>query len=512
MWFFKKWFSKSKSDSDSLDIYDDADHLISFLEKKCVKDGISKAIDDLLKDYRNSSGETKLNLLPGLYLLFEQYLVQINRLGDHDLSGFRSDIKTRYPSVCSNYNFNVILQSEIHQEYLLCAFLLQEVLKKAYNVIGTATDNFLEESVKALESRIHAVINDQDHSVESLKEKIITQSKDLYSKLKERLGERLVINFYRSAYGTLSHNYRLLDGFPIILTLFPDKAMDDHQISLLNRDQMKKLLKEQVSSLQNANVSLNNEIKEREQIQKDLVASESRIKLLNEQLERQIDKLENANKELESFSYSVAHDLRAPLRAIDGFANMLLEDYKNALDDEGKRLIHVISGNVDKMAKLIDGLLTFSRLSRKSIELKLVNSKSIVSEVLNDLEIPNNHVHIADLPMIMGERELIKQSFEYLISNAVKFSRDRADPMIEIGCLEKPEYFEFYVKDNGIGFDMSYYNKLFGVFQTLHSDGDYQGIGIGLAITQKIITKHNGKIWAKGEPDKGATFCFSIPK
>lgn len=512
MWFFKKWLTKSKVPLEGTDDLGEMERLIHFLESQCGDERFSKALDDRLKDYHQARKESKAGLLPGLYLLFEQALIQLGKTSDRELPDFRKSISNKFARNIGIPEFRVIFQHESKQEYLLCSMLLKGVLEKAYQVLGTASDNYLEDTLGVVERKIEEVFDSPDDDLTDLREALTQESKELFQKLSDRLGERLVINFYRSVYGELSHNYRLLDAFPIILTLFPEKALDDQQISLLNRDQMKKLLKQQVSSLQNANQTLNNEIQERKQAQQQLEKSEVRVTSLNEQLEKQIDRLESANKELESFSYSVAHDLRAPLRAIDGFSKILLEDYKETLDDEGQRLLGIISGNVQKMGKLIDGLLTFSRLSRKSVEFKLINTKSIVDEVINTLQVNGKSLSVKDLPMVKGERDLIQQVFTSLISNAVKFTSREKEPKIEIGCTKKDGTFEFFVRDNGVGFDMNYYDKLFGVFQTLHSEDDLKGTGVGLAITQKIIEKHKGKIWAESNVGEGASFHFTMPQ
>lgn len=512
MWFFEKWFSRTKSPKETGNLLEEAATLLDSLKSKCGKEGVSKAIEDRLRDYRNTEDDLKLNQLPGLYLLFEQYLSQLNKLGSKSIMSFRKEIQQKYAGLVNLPDFKTIFVEKPAQEYLLCAFLLKEILKKAYDVMGAATDNQLEENMQSLDNSIQQVLTDEKTPIEDLRESSRLLSKKLFEKLSDRLGDRLIVNFYRSAYGTLSHNFRLLEAFPIILTLFPQKAMDDQQISLLNRDQMKTLLKEQVASLQSANNTLTSEIEERKLAQEELKRSEVKVTSLNEQLGKQLDKLEVANQELEAFSYTVAHDLRTPLRAIDGFSKILAEDYESTLDDEGKRLVNVVSGNVSKMSTLIDGLLTFSRLSRKSITKDQINTKRIVSETISELDIAKDQVVIGDLPLVQGERELIKDTFGYLLANAMKFSKNSTNRKIEVGCIEKGGFFEFYVKDNGVGFDMSYYDKLFGVFQTLHSDEELPGTGIGLSLAKKIIDKHDGNIWAKSEVNQGAEFYFTLPK
>lgn len=239
---------------------------------------------------------------------------------------------------------------------------------------------------------------------------------------------------------------------------------------------------------------------------------EVQIKTLNEKLESQIEMLESTNKELESFSYSVSHDLRAPLRAIDGFSKIIMEDHADKFDEEATRLLNVIITNSNKMGNLIDDLLTFSRVTRKATDFKPVDMESIVTEIIQEQAIDPSIIHLEELPSIKGEATQLKQIYSNLISNAVKFSHKQAEPKVEIGCNEKDGECTFYVKDNGVGFDMKYYSKLFGVFQRLHSNDEFKGTGVGLSIVEKVVSKHKGKVWAESEEGHGASFFFTIPK
>ncbi|WP_456458036.1 sensor histidine kinase [Reichenbachiella sp.] len=240
--------------------------------------------------------------------------------------------------------------------------------------------------------------------------------------------------------------------------------------------------------------------------------NQQKIQNLNQQLEVQVEKMEVANKELEAFSYSVSHDLRAPLRAIDGFSKIILEDHEDEFSDESKRLLNVIIKNSGKMAMLIDDLLAFSRISRKVTEFKPINFDELVSGIIEEQALDNSIFTISPFPQAKGEPTLMKQVFSNLIGNAVKFSGNEPQPKIEIGVVERDEFYEFFVKDNGVGFNMAYYDKVFGVFQRLHTDEEFKGTGVGLAIVQKVMMKHNGKVWAESEEGKGTTFYFSLPK
>ena len=234
-----------------------------------------------------------------------------------------------------------------------------------------------------------------------------------------------------------------------------------------------------------------------------------------QQIEESKAQLEAVNKELESFSYSVSHDLRAPLRSITGYSQIVMEDYQDKLDDEGKRLLNIIKDNTDKMGKLIDGLLAFSRLGRKEVSKKDIDNTKLVNEIIEGVKHrnPDRKIkwQVKDLPTAKGDYEMIKQVWENYIINAVKYSRKKEMAEIEIGGTKKDKEIIFYVKDNGAGFDMKYYDKIFAVFQRLHGHDEFEGTGVGLANVQKIVTKHGGRVWAEGEEDKGACFYFSLP-
>lgn len=226
--------------------------------------------------------------------------------------------------------------------------------------------------------------------------------------------------------------------------------------------------------------------------------------------------LEDANKELESFSYSVSHDLRAPLRAIDGFSHVMLEDYSGTLDEEAKRILNVIRDNTNKMKQLIEDLLSFSRLARKKITKSKVDLDELAEDVFRMLQAatPERKVKlkIKQPPSAHCDRTMVRDVLANLLSNAVKFTRPREKAVIEIGGRAEPQENDYYVKDNGVGFDMRFVNKLFGTFQRLHGEKEFEGTGIGLATVQRIIHRHGGRVWAKGKVDKGSTFYFTLPK
>ncbi len=227
------------------------------------------------------------------------------------------------------------------------------------------------------------------------------------------------------------------------------------------------------------------------------------------------DAIIQLNKELEAFSYSVSHDLRTPLRAVTGYAQILEEDYARVIDDEGRRLLKVISKNAEKMGMLIDDLLSFSRLGKKELLKKETNMRALVDSAIG--EISRAKPFRADIRInvshsISTDESLMKQVLINLIGNAVKYSSKKEQPVVEIESREADNDIIFSIKDNGVGFDMRYVNKLFGVFQRLHSVEEFEGTGVGLAIVQRIINKHGGKVWAEAKVDEGATLYFSIPK
>jgi signal transduction histidine kinase len=233
-------------------------------------------------------------------------------------------------------------------------------------------------------------------------------------------------------------------------------------------------------------------------------------------VEERTAQLENVNAELEAFSYSVSHDLRTPLRAISGYAIMLKEDYEPELGTEGKRIIKNIITNAKMMGQLIDDLLSFSRLSKKELVRTRVDMQSLTENVITELVQPDMqskyHFNVGLLLPARGDRVMIKQVLINLVSNAIKYSSKCENAGIEIASVDEEKRIVYHVKDNGVGFDMAYADKLFGVFQRLHSQEEFEGSGVGLALVKRIIKKHNGDVWAEGLENRGATFYFSLPK
>jgi light-regulated signal transduction histidine kinase (bacteriophytochrome) len=252
--------------------------------------------------------------------------------------------------------------------------------------------------------------------------------------------------------------------------------------------------------------------------------AESAVRELHAALVAKAAQLEATNKELESFSYSVSHDLRAPLRAIDGFALMLVEDYQERLDAEGLRYLSVIRQSSRRMGALIDDLLSFSRLGRQPVVVYgEINVDSLVREVVEEVLHAESlggrsaaatapSIEVQPLPPTRGDRGLLRQVWANLIGNAVKYSSKAARPVIQISGRQVGAETHYSVRDNGVGFDMEYAGQLFNVFQRLHRADEFGGTGVGLAIVHRVITRHGGRVWAEGKVDHGAVFSFALPR
>jgi light-regulated signal transduction histidine kinase (bacteriophytochrome) len=262
-----------------------------------------------------------------------------------------------------------------------------------------------------------------------------------------------------------------------------------------------------------ANRKLENEIRERERVQEE-------INNLNADLERIVaertEQLRDANKQLEAFSYSVAHDLKAPLRAINGFCHILMEDYGSQLDGEAQRYLNSIARGAETMGNLITALLEFSRQGLKEMTLSHIDMNDLVGSVLEELRrtITERKVEwkLQSLPPIRGDRAMIRQVWVNLLSNAIKFTQPKENALVEVGCSERgADQNTYYVKDNGAGFDMQFVGKLFGMFQRLHATEKFQGTGLGLSIVQRVVQRHGGRVWAEGKVNEGATFHFTLP-
>lgn len=278
----------------------------------------------------------------------------------------------------------------------------------------------------------------------------------------------------------------------------------DHRIYIRGKDELASLsdaLNAMTEKLQGSYSDLEREVTDRRRAE--------------EELKKRSMALESANSELESFSYTISHDLRAPLRAIDGFSEMLLKDIGNQLDPESVLKFSVIRSNTEKMNQLIEDLLKFSRSGRAVLSESRTDIQALVLEVWKELKNinPDRNIElkIDSLPPAFCDRSLIRQVLSNLLGNAVKFTRGIEHAVIEVGGSNTGQYNTYFIKDNGSGFDMRHYNKIFEIFSRLHSEKEYEGTGVGLAIVKKIIDKHGGKVWAESKPGKGAAFYFTLP-
>jgi signal transduction histidine kinase len=341
--------------------------------------------------------------------------------------------------------------------------------------------------------------------------------------------EKEFVTFLRShKYDIILSDFKLpgFDGFTALrwsVEICPDVPFicisgtvgEETAVELLKKGAVDYILKDRLVRLPSAIQRALDEAKEKEARQR----AEKELVSLNTQLEQRVIErtyqLEAANKELEAFTYSVSHDLRAPLRAVDGFSKFVLEDYENKLDSEGKRLLNLIRTNIQKMDQLITDLLALSRVTRGELSFSGIDMTQMAISMFKESAAPDVTDKISltvdPLPEGYADPTYMRQVWTNLIANAIKFSSKKKKPVIKIGGSKENGFNVYFVKDNGVGFNPEYTHKLFGVFQRLHKSDDFEGTGVGLAIIQRIIHRHGGKVWAEGEEGKGATFYFSLP-
>ncbi len=276
-------------------------------------------------------------------------------------------------------------------------------------------------------------------------------------------------------------------------------------------DDLERRVHERTLQLAEMNRALHAQITERRR-------AEDEVRSLNQELELRVEErtaeLQETIRELEAFSYSVSHDLRAPLRAIDGFSRILMDEHATELPPDGHRYLNIVRSNAQQMGQLVDDLLAFSRTGRQHIVKQEIDCTALVHDALQELapEMKDRDVdmRIDDLGTCQADPPLLRQVFVNLLSNALKFTRRREKACIHVGTMFRDSEQIWFVRDNGVGFKQKYEQKMFGVFQRLHADSDYEGTGVGLAIVHRVITKHGGRIWAESQQDQGAVFYFTL--
>jgi two-component system, chemotaxis family, sensor kinase Cph1 len=318
--------------------------------------------------------------------------------------------------------------------------------------------------------------------------------------------------FWWPAY-KLSALIRLLTALVSLATVFALIRIAPKVVDLKTPAVLEEMVAERTAELQKLNEQLKEQASQR-------TLAEERLKNLYQELERKVGErtkeLHNMNQELEAFTYSVSHDLRAPLRAIDGYARILEEDYNARIDAHGKHLISVITKNALYMGQLIDDLLDFSRTSRSELIKSVFEADKEVRRIASDLMAQEKNrdvqIHVKTLHSCKGDTMMLRQVWVNLISNALKYTRKNSEARIEIVSDVSAAEVIYTIRDNGVGFEMKYVGKLFGVFQRLHNKDQFEGTGVGLALVKRILDRHQGRIWTESEVNKGATFHFALPQ
>ncbi|MEE9913775.1 MAG: hypothetical protein K4571_18855 [Deltaproteobacteria bacterium] len=314
----------------------------------------------------------------------------------------------------------------------------------------------------------------------------------------------LAFTLYRDPFSIsnlIGHVFQVASFYLIYLALIETSLTRPQEILYRQLKRNEEELLRNLKQLNHANLALKQEIAHRKRVEA--------------KLKERTYQLENANKELESFSYSVSHDLHAPLRGVDGFSRILEKDYAEKLDDEGKRILGIIRVETKRMGQLIDDLLSFSRMGRREMVFTEIDMTELAQNVFNELSaaIPERktQIRVGTLPPACGDFATVRQLFVNLIANALKFTRPKDTAIIEVGSRMEQGETIYFVRDNGVGFDMHYVHKLFGVFRRLHTDAEFEGTGAGLAIVRRIVQRHGGRIWAESEVGNGASFFFTLP-
>ncbi len=315
------------------------------------------------------------------------------------------------------------------------------------------------------------------------------------------------LKWVRTAGHVEYHDGKIINVFGNVIDISRQREVESN---------LRKLTEDLESLVSERTAELNEKIEKLNKSQQAMLFMVEDLNRMTSELKLERQNMETANKELESFSYSVSHDLRAPLRAMSGFTRIIQEDYALQLDSEGNRMLNIVIDNANKMGILIDDLLKFSRLSRHELNFSEINMYNLANEVYQqsstDSDKEKIEFHLQDIPAAIGDTAMMRQVWVNLIGNAIKFTSHKSQRAIEIGSKIKDNENIYFVKDNGDGFNMEYSDKLFGVFQRLHAESDFEGTGVGLAIVQRVILRMNGRVWAEGKVGEGATFYFVLPK
>ncbi len=398
-------------------------------------------------------------------------------------------------------SYQKLFQESINEIYFfhIDSFKFFDVNKAALQNLGFTADELyaltpVDIKPEFSKTRFHKLVQD----LKNHKKEVLTFT--TIHKRKNGSTYPVEVNLQLSSYGDMP-------AFVAIILDITDRVKAEDSLKM-HFDQLEETVKQRTKEIEK-------QTKKLEESQRALTYLLEDMNVAREKSEAMNIKLIDANKDLESFSYSVSHDLRAPLRAIVGFSAKFNSQYSTIIDEEGQRLLDVISKNALKMGRLIDDLLTFSRMSRTEIRKLNVNMRDLADEAWTELAEQavdrNVQIEFKTLPESRGDRNMLKQVYVNLFSNAIKFSKPEGQNVIEVGAEIEDGKCIYYVKDKGVGFDMKYIEKLFQVFQRLHSEKEFEGTGVGLALVHRIIKKHEGAIWAESEPDKGARFSFTLP-
>ncbi len=399
------------------------------------------------------------------------------------------------------YLYNDAMEYSLNEIYLFDAYTWKFVH------VNKAARNNLGYTMEELE-----MLTPLDLKPEHTQDSYAKLLKHLHTGTKEKIiFETVQQRKNKSLYRVEVHLELLNIGFkPLFLAIILD--ITERRKNELEQKKYRKSLEKLV---ENRTQELENQTKQLKKSQRAMIYLLEDVNMARKELQEANRALQIANQDLEAFSYSVSHDLKAPLRAIEGFLKIIMAKYGGFLDDDGKELFLLILNNVSRMKELIDSLLQFSHIQRKKIIYSEINIEQIFQRVYNELsrDIDQNkhQFYLKKLPLCKGNFSLIERVVTNILSNAIKYSDTEKKTIIEVSAKTKENTIIYAVKDNGIGFDMKYADKIFNVFQRLHTADEYQGTGIGLSLVKRIIAKHGGKIWVESEKGKGTTFYFSLP-